>query len=534
MHARRIIQFLLALLLQVPSSISHFRSIQDQATIQIQSQKKTIPAAIGPLVQRCGCLTYAKSISTMRGFIVAAALAIVGTLMVYMHSDYDNATDLRAYFPSRQLRPRYPKFINPSFTDPKNVMVKQDVEASFHGQNAPKESPILNILNELADINAWGTPAKLTSFGYKWRDDKCSIDETIQSQTKKRAALCLFGGISPYDKKLGVDGSNTPDVSDLSNFDWATALYDKNLLPEGDFELDLFIHSWSETYFCSVAKSFDDTRFTVRSIIAESSERHMNELFPLIRQQVIDLPVGGGLEDLFMKQASMYFSVSKALSLALDYSANCGFEYDLLIAGRPDVLLGQPITFYNKNGEKTRLHEALAPNNVVLHNIKMQTHSNLGHLYGDLRYIFNAATARTFVEKMFPPPNQKWPEIAKLTKMFEAHSGFIQELASNIAITMINDGLGPPHEEVIRKIWATKFKKGDHGLEVDENKMLRLLLGFRKILDFLGLPEHCFPSPPDGWQRHIDSNDPRCFPKLYDAQKSCPPNQNIHLSSTLP
>ena len=104
-------------------------------------------------------------------------------------------------------------------------------------------------------------------------------------------------------------------------------------------------------------------------------------MFPLIRQQIIDLSVGGGLEFLFMKQASMYFSLCKALSLALDYSANYGFEYDLLIAGRPNVFLGQPITFYSKNGEKTRLHEALAPNNVALHNIKMQTHSNLGQYY---------------------------------------------------------------------------------------------------------------------------------------------------------
>lgn len=58
----------------------------------------------------------------------------------------------------------------------------------------------------------------------------------------------------------------------------------------------------------------------------------------------------------------MYFSINKSLALALDYSANCGFEYDLLIAARPDVLLGEPLSFSsNKNSEETRLPEALAP-----------------------------------------------------------------------------------------------------------------------------------------------------------------------------
>ena len=102
---------------------------------------------------------------------MAAALAIVGTLMVYMHSSHDDENDLRAYFPSRQLRPHHPKFINPSYTDPKNVRSKEDIAPSFISNIAPKESAVLN---PLSDINAWGTPAKLTSFGYKWRDDKCS------------------------------------------------------------------------------------------------------------------------------------------------------------------------------------------------------------------------------------------------------------------------------------------------------------------------------------------------------------------------
>ena len=82
----------------------------------------------------------AKNISTMRGF-VAAASAIVGMLMVYMHSSHDDENDLRAYFPIRQLRPpRHPKFINPSFTDPKNVRLKEDIAPSFISNIAPEES----------------------------------------------------------------------------------------------------------------------------------------------------------------------------------------------------------------------------------------------------------------------------------------------------------------------------------------------------------------------------------------------------------
>ena len=161
--------------------------------------------------------------------------------------------------------------------------------------------------------------------------------------------MCLYGGISPYTKQL-AKSTGTPDISDLSNIDWAATLYDMNLLPEGDFELDLFIHSWSETYFCTIARSYDGTRFNVRSIIAEPNDRHMKELIPQIKDQNQiknghDIPPRH--QPFISGQLSMYFSMNKVLAQALDYSNNhCGFEYDLLIAARPDVLLAEPITFY--------------------------------------------------------------------------------------------------------------------------------------------------------------------------------------------
>ena len=213
------------------------------------------------------------------------------------------------------------------------------------------------------------------------------------------------------------------------------------------------------------------------------------------------------------------------MALALDYSANCGFEYDLLIAARPDVLLGVPLSFYNKDGKETRLHRALPPYNEVLHSHIMNKYTNTVIPNGDFHHIFNAANARMFVEKMFPPPSQKWPDLTKLTTKIGAHSGFVQEFARNNGIVMSNDGLGPPQEEIVRKIWYTNNQ--------NENKRLEILHLWRGRLGFLGLPDHCFPSAADGWQAHIDSNDPQCFPKYHDAQDSCPPNQNIHLASTL-
>ena len=64
----------------------------------------------------------------MKGFL-PAALAIVGTSVLYMYSGYDDATGLRASsFPSRQLR------LNSSFTDPKNVMVKQEMDPAASGE----------------------------------------------------------------------------------------------------------------------------------------------------------------------------------------------------------------------------------------------------------------------------------------------------------------------------------------------------------------------------------------------------------------
>ena len=66
-----------------------------------------------------------------------------------------------------------------------------------------------------------------------------------------------------------------------------------------------------------------------------------------------------------------------------------------------------------------------------------------------------------------------------------------------------------------------------------EDAIIEYLQSWRNKLDFLGLPDHCFPSPPDGWKIHRESNDPQCFPKYYDAQGSCPPNQNVYLGTTL-
>ena len=205
----------------------------------------------------------------MKGF-VAAALAIAGTLVLFSYDDVDNL--------SSSPRPRRRMLGLSIFNDPKGVAPRLSSDVSM-GESAA--------MNELADINNWGNPAKLTSFGYKWKDDKCSNanTETSLQPQKKRAALCLYGGISSYPMiseivsiKEGLFDSSagTTAINDLSNVDWAAALYDKNLLPEGDFELDLFIHD--QTYFCTLARSFDGTRFTLRSIIVESNERHMNEL----------------------------------------------------------------------------------------------------------------------------------------------------------------------------------------------------------------------------------------------------------------
>ena len=206
----------------------------------------------------------------------------------------------------------------------------------------------------------------------------------------------------------------------------------------------------------------------------------MNELFPMVKEAAGPKIIP---DDGILRTLSMYFSHTKALALALDYSANCGFEYDLLIAARPDVLLGEPLSFYNKDGKESRLHEALAPNNMVLHSHIITELSGRKKPYGDFHFIYNAATAQTVVEKIFPPPSQKWPDIVKLTEQFSAHHGIIQNIAGNHGIVMSNDGLGPPHEEIVRKIWNTKIP--------NENKRLEILHLWREKLDFLGLPDHC-------------------------------------------
>ena len=57
------------------------------------------------------------------------------------------------------------------------------------------------------------------------------------------------------------------------------------------------------------------------------------------------------------------------------------------------------------------------------------------------------------MEKIFPSPDQKWPEFAKLRNQIGSHTGgWVQEFAKNNGIRMSNDGIGPPHEEVVRKI----------------------------------------------------------------------------------
>ena len=157
----------------------------------------------------------------MKGF-VAAALAIVGMSVLYMHSSHDDANNLRDSFPSRQLRRSHPKyrFRNPSFTDPKVVTVKEEMEPPFISDITSEESAVLD---ESADINIWGTPAKLTSFGYKWRDDKCSNKgESERQPKKKRPALCLYGVISSYPPRLEIqqlgkyDASSTAKISHLN------------------------------------------------------------------------------------------------------------------------------------------------------------------------------------------------------------------------------------------------------------------------------------------------------------------------------
>ena len=100
----------------------------------------------------------------MKGFL-PAALAIVGTSVLYMYSGYDDATGLRASsFPNRQLRLHNPKSINPSFADPKNVMVKQEIEPSFIDQTVPNPAapdPVDNSNNLSLSLRASNTQRQL-------------------------------------------------------------------------------------------------------------------------------------------------------------------------------------------------------------------------------------------------------------------------------------------------------------------------------------------------------------------------------------
>ena len=381
-------------------------------------------------------------------------------------------------------------------------------------------------------INTWGYPAALTSNNYKWSDQCPSTSKNIPMtknlKKKKRIALCLYGGVSPLlsatHKNLSpwleftrhhTKGS-ADNIPYLTNIDWVAAVYDKNLFPDDDeeIELDLFIHTWSEQYYCTLVKGFEGTRFTIRSVIAESNERHMTELVPRVKH-AIDAS-GGVVTENADNQLSMYFSINKALALALDYSRRCGFDYDILYAGRPDVLLGEPISF-KRDGKPTLVNQVLSPNNKVLYPTKANNLIDGSYVQvdgnPDLHYIFNSNTARTFVDKMFPPPSAGWPEITRLTKQIRPHSGFVQEFAMNIGIEMKPDELIyiGRDEEIIRKL-------GEFNTYPQRPEWPY----WEERLEMLGVPKDCFPSLSRdvGW-----GTDPKCHPTYYEPN-SCPSNQN--------
>ena len=82
---------------------------------------------------------------------------------------------------------------------------------------------------------------------------------------------------------------------------------------------------------------------------------------------------------------------------------------------------------------------------------------------------------------MFPPPEQKWPDLLKLKERIEPHSGFVQEFARDNGIVMRNDGFGQPHEKIVREL-------------IDPDQFIHLNNPM-EYLDFLGLPDHCFFPP---------------------------------------
>ena len=223
-----------------------------------------------------------------------AAVATATVAIIFLASSDTDQSLRTSGSGSRQLQSAF---------DPKTVTAK----------STTTDSSLL--MND--DINIWGTPSKLTSFNYKW-NRQCP---STLSPKKRRVAFCLYGGLGPLTSRYNNYTSVDADINSLSNTDWTAKFYDMNLFPQGtndddeDVEVDLFIHTWSETYYCTIVKSYDDTRFTVRSIIAESNEKHMKELFPKItREAFTDISV------VEPKQISMYFSISKVLAQALDYS----------------------------------------------------------------------------------------------------------------------------------------------------------------------------------------------------------------------
>ena len=202
-----------------------------------------------------------------------------------------------------------------------------------------------------------------------------------------------------------------------------------------------------------------------------------------------------------------------------------GFNYDILFAGRPDMLLGAPITFRKDDGSPTKLYDVMT-NNEVLYtswggvNSRGQSYRR----YSDHHYIFNTNTARVFADNMFPFPTRGWPELAKLRNNIDSHTGWIQEFLRNNGIKSSQDEL----------VWATK----------DEIVMRRVGEGrhwkqrWVPRMEVLNLPDHCFPQAKhDGercikrcnmWNPHVSSNDPQCYP-VYHEHGRCPANQNEHM-----
>ena len=189
--------------------------------------------------------------------------------------------------------------------------------------------------------------------------------------SKKRAALCLRGAMAKISKRCERAGEIYTDTAEYVKYTSVYKSIMKHIVHANtDYDVDIFIHSWNVDLQEELVSLYKPTEY-----VFEDNNKYAEE----ISSQCVTPTDFSGI--------SQALTIRKVLELKEEYSRANGFEYDIIIVFRPDVLIWKDMIFSRYDLKNYFYVDGHGDNNGEMYFVMSSDHAALfKDLYLSLKY----------------------------------------------------------------------------------------------------------------------------------------------------